>query len=346
MKFMMVLILVFLNSLASNSYAQKTKELVLYNWKDYTDKSVIEDFEKKTGIKVILREYETVDMMLSEVQSDPASFDVIVATDVSASLLIQSKLLTELDLNKIPNRKYIKKQFRGFAMDPVNKYSLTGIFWYATGLVINTNFVSEDVDAWAGLWEKKYQGKIALLDDCRDAMAAVLKYSRLSLNSDNPQELELAEKNAGLLRDNRVKFGDTLGNLEKVMRGELWISQVYSGDAALKSKESKDIKFIFPQEGFNLGTDIYVISVDSKHVAEAHQLINFFLEPQNAARAATTFFYPTTVEAEQLLSKEFLNNPVIYPPQSILKKGEHFRDLGAKENEYVRIFNLMKSGAN
>jgi len=92
-----------------------------------------------------------------------------------------------------------------------------------------------------------------------------------------------------------------------------------------------------------LTKDIFVISIDSNHIAEAHQLINFFLEPQNAARAAATFFYPTTVEAEQFLNKEFLNNPIIYPPRTTLEKGEYFENLGAKENEYVRIFNLMKS---
>lgn len=341
-----LLIVLGLTVIAGNGYAQKPREVVFYNWKEYTDKSVIEDFEKQTGIKVVLKEYDTSDMMLSEVQSDPAGFDVISATDDSAALLIKSKLLAELDPSKIPNRTYIKKRFLGLPFDPKNRYSIPGIFWYATGLVVNTNFVSENIDSWAALWDKRYQGKIALLNDSRDAMAAVIKYSGFPLNSVDSKELAIVERNVGLLRENGVRFGDTLDNLDKVLSGELWISQAYSGDMVYKSKGKDHIRYVLPKEGFNVGLDMFVISVDSPHPDEAHQLINFLLEPRNAARAARTFYYPLTVDAEQFLDKEFLDNPVIYPPPEVLKKGEYFGDLGEKENEYMRIFSSMRSKAH
>ena len=335
----------FLGILVNCGFAQtpKAKEIVFYNWKDYTDKSVLKEFEKKFGIKVILKEYETRDMMLSEIQSAPEKFDVIVASDsVSVSILKQCRLLMELDLSKIPNHNFIRERFKNRSYDPENKYSITGVCWGTSGIAINTNFVPADTNSWAVLWNKKYKGKIALMDEYREAMTAVLKYSHFSLNSVDPKEIKIAEENAKLLRDNHVQFGDTFGNLEKVKSGELWIAQTYNGDVIYKAKDRKDIKYILPKEGFDIFADNFVISVDSRNREEAHQLINFLLEPRNAAQYATAFSYATTIDADAFIDKEVLSNPVIYPPQYLLQKGEIFSDLGEAESEYIRIFNLLK----
>jgi len=79
----------------------KAKEIVLYNWEDYTNKSILEDFQKKYGIQVILKEYKTPDMMLSEIQSRPQEYDVLMLPDETVFVLRQCRLLTELDLSKI-----------------------------------------------------------------------------------------------------------------------------------------------------------------------------------------------------------------------------------------------------
>lgn len=325
----------------STCWAGPAKEIVFYNWKDYTDQSVLDDFQKQFGIKVMLKEYETKDMMLSEVQSYPGEFDVINAVD-AVPLLIQFRLIEELDLSRIPNSKFIKEQFRNLPFDPEGKYSLPAYLWGTAGLLINTNFVPADTDSWAILWDEKYKGKIALMDDCREAMAAVLKYSGFSVNATDPKELEIAKANALRLRDNGVQFGDTFGNIEKVINGELCIAQVFNGDVFYKAKERNDIKFVLPAEGFSFSVDNFVISIDSGHKEEAHQLINFLMEPKNAARAANMFIYPPAVKAEAFIDKEILNNPIIYPPREILQKGEFFNDLGADEDKYVEVFNLMK----
>ncbi|HRZ86266.1 MAG TPA: spermidine/putrescine ABC transporter substrate-binding protein [bacterium] len=317
------------------------KEIVLYNWKEYTDRSVLDDFEKQYGIKVILKEFETGDMMISEVQSDPGKYDVMVATD-TVLVLKQLRLLAELDLSKIPNSKYIKEKFRTRPVDPENLYSIAGPLWGTSGLVINTDYVPASTDSWAVLWDPRYRGKIALMDEYMDAMIPVLKRSGLSLNTVDPKGLQIAEENARKLRDNEVQFGETLGNLEKVMRGDLWIAQAYSGDVFYKAAGRRNIKYILPKEGFNIYVDTLVISVDSKNKEAAHQLINFLLEPRNAARAAATFSYPPVVEAGAFLEKEFLDNPVIYPPADVLGRGEFYKDIGKAENEYVRIFSMMK----
>jgi spermidine/putrescine transport system substrate-binding protein len=323
-------------------YAQDKKEIVFYNWKDYTEKSVLEDFQKKSGIHVVLKEYTTRDMMFSEVQSEPEKFDVILATDVAVSLLKRYRLISEIDASKVSNTQYIKKKFCNLPIDPEKKYSVVGTLWSTVGLVINTNFVPANIDSWDVLWDEKYKGKIALFDDSREAIAVLLKYSNLSLNSTKPEELSIAKENARSLKENSVQFGDALGNVEKVMSGELWIAQAYNGDVLSAAKGRKDIVFILPKEGFTITVDFFVISVNCTKKEEAYKLINFFLEPENAARTASTFSYPTTVEAAAFIDKGDLSNPIIYPSQDVLQRGEFLVDVGEAENEYMKIFNSLK----
>ncbi|MGE0267322.1 MAG: PotD/PotF family extracellular solute-binding protein [Candidatus Omnitrophota bacterium] len=323
-------------------FAQGEKAVYFYNWYEYTDQAILDDFEKQTGVKVILREYETKDMMLSEIQSEPGGFDVILASDETIPVLIESRLLEELDLSKITGTQHIKKQFRNPPYDPKNKYSVVAGLWGAAGLAINTKFVPADVDSWSVLWDPKYKDKIALMDDNRDAMSAVLKYSRFSVNTTDPQELKKVQENALLLKANGVQFGDTIGNLEKVMSGEWWIAQTYNGDMMTYAGDRDDIKYVYPKEGFSFGLDNLVISIDSPHREEAYQLINFLMKPENVARNSNMFFYPVTIEAEPYLNKEILENPVISPPKDVLQRGEYILDLGETEGEYLKIFHLLK----
>lgn len=336
-----LLILVFFSLSISYNYAQKKNEIVFYNWKDYTNKSILEDFEKEFGIKVVLKEYDTEDVMLPEVQSAPEKYDVIVTSGAAVFPLREYRLLAELDLAKIPNAKFVKKGFKNPSCDPEGKYTMPYLFG-TTGLVINTNFVPADVDSWAILWDKKYKGKIALLDDCRETMAAALKYSHFSLNTIDTGELKIARQNALLLKDNGVQFGETFENLEKVKNGELWIALVYNGDVIYKAKDRKDIKFVLPKEGFNIWVDYFLISADSEKKEEAHKLINFFLAPKNAARSANTFSYASPIEAEAFINKENLSNPNIYPPENVLRRGEFYNSIGEVEGEYIKIFNSLK----
>ncbi len=71
-------------------------------------------------------------------------------------------------------------------------------------------------------------------------------------------------------------------------------------------------------------------------------MIDYFLEPQNAAKTANMFAYPTTVKADAFIEKGLLANPVIYPPQEVLQKGEYLLDVKEADGEYAQIFNMLK----
>ncbi len=319
------------------------KTLALYNWKEYTDMSAIKDFEKETGIKIELYEYETPPMMMGHARANPGKYDVFIMEGYIVPSMEKLKLIEKLDLNNIPNYKNIKKEFKEKPL-----YNHQGIYsvphlWGSKGLVYNTIYVKENIDSWKVLWNKKYNGKIALIDDPRDTMTALLKVSGYSLNSKDPGELKEAEKNGLLLKKNGVKFGDTLQNVEDVIAGRIWIAQSFNGDVFFKARNRENIKFVYPGEGYDIGPDYICISSDSRDKESAYKFVNYLLRPDISARFTNSFFYPSPVEGvEKYVDKKILENPIIYPPARLLNKGEAYMDLEDIDNEYNRIFNLMK----
>jgi spermidine/putrescine transport system substrate-binding protein len=321
----------------------ENKTVTLYNWKEFTELSILRDFEKDTGIKVILCEYETMPMMIAEVHSNPGRYDVIMMDGNIVPVMKDLKLIEELDFQKLPDYKNVKEELRKKPFyDHQGIYSVPHL-WGTTGLVYNTNYVKGTVDSWKVLWDKKYKGKIALMDDPREVMTVLLKSSGFSLNSKDPEELKIAEKQGLLLKKNGVKFGDTMGNIEKVMTGELWIAEVYNGDVFYKTGNRKDIKFVNPKEGFNLWQEFFCLSSDAKNKEGAYKLINYFLRPDISGRSTNTYCYCSPVEgSEKYIKKEILENPIVYPSEEIISKGEFYIELGETNKEYERIFNLLK----
>jgi len=329
--------------MSSPDTAPAGSKVTIFNWKEFTELSILKDFEKETGIKVELREYETMPMMIAEAQSNPGKYDVIMMDGNVVPIMKDLKLIEELDMKKIPNYVNVKEELRTRPMyDHQGKYSVPQI-WGTTGLVYNTNYVKEKIDSWKVLWKPEYKGRVALMNDPREVMTVLLKSSGYSLNSRNIKELEVAEKKGLALKANGIRFGDTLGNIDKVMNGDLWIAEVYNGDVFYKIGDRKDIQFVNPKEGFNLWSNYICLSYDAQNREGAYRLINYFLRADMSARSTNRFCTASPIEgAEKFIHQKILNNPIVYPPRELIEKGEFYQELGETNKEYERIFNLIK----
>ena len=52
-------------------------ELYVYNWGEYIDESVVEEFEKETGIKVVYDVFETNEEMYPVLEAGGVVYDVV-----------------------------------------------------------------------------------------------------------------------------------------------------------------------------------------------------------------------------------------------------------------------------
>ena len=146
----------------------------VFNWGEYMDESLIDEFEKETGIKVNYKTYSTNEELLAKMEAGGSSFDVVFPSDYAVSELIKRDMLIPLNFDNIPNYKYVDERFKGKEYDPEDKYSVP-YFWGTIGILYNTDMVDDPVDSWDILWNPKYKGQILMKKDVRDALGVALK---------------------------------------------------------------------------------------------------------------------------------------------------------------------------
>jgi putrescine transport system substrate-binding protein len=56
----------------------ESKVLNVYNWSDYIDESVIEDFEKETGIDVTYDVFDSNEVLESKLLAGATGYDIVV----------------------------------------------------------------------------------------------------------------------------------------------------------------------------------------------------------------------------------------------------------------------------
>ncbi len=305
----------------------------VYNWGEYispgTDGSmnVNEEFTKRTGIKVNYTTFEDNESLYSKLVSGGASYDVIVPSDYMIAKMIQEKLIQKLDFSNIPNYKYIDQQYRNQVYDPKNEYSIP-YTWGVVGIFYNKKYVKEKVDDWKILWNPKYAGKILMFDNPRDAFGIAQKILGFSYNSTKSEEwtqsAKLLEQQKPLVQ---AYVMDQI--FDKMSSGEAWLAPYYAGDAATLVSQNKDIGFSIPtKEGTNAFIDSMCIPTSARHKREAEAYINFLCEPEIAAANMDYVGYSTPEDAaKKLLPKETQENPIIYPPQSVMSKAETYTNL-------------------
>ncbi|KXG78639.1 ABC transporter substrate-binding protein [Thermotalea metallivorans] len=316
--------------------------LNVYNWGDYIDPQVLEDFEKEYGIKINYENYANNEEMLAKIQAGGTDYDVIFPSEYMVEAMIKQGLLQKLDMNHLPNFKYIGDQFKNLPYDPGNQYSVP-YFWGTMGIIYNTKKVQEPVDSWEALWDERYKGDILMLDSARDTIGIALKKLGYSLNTRNIEELEKAKEE--LIRQKPlVKAYEVDAYKDMMIAGEAAMALTWSGDAMLLTEENPDLAYVIPKEGTNLWFDAIAIPITSKHKREAELFINYMMRPEVAAKCAAYVKYATPNEAaKELLPKEVIENELSYPKGNIMEKGEVFVDLGEFTTEYDRVWTELKA---
>lgn len=321
------------DTVSASAKSQAGITLNVYNWGEYISTgedgsmNVNAEFTKRTGIKVNYTTFEDNESLYSKLAGGGASYDVIFPSDYMISKMIQEKMLQKLDFRNIPNYKYVDKTYRGEVYDPKDEYTVP-YTWGVVGIFYNKKYVKEKVDSWKILWNKKYAGKILMFDNPRDSFGIAQKILGYSYNSTNTDEWNAA---ANLLEKQKPLVQAYVMDqiFDKMSSGEAWLAPYYAGDAATLVKDNPNIGFAIPtKEGTNFFVDAMCIPTSAKHKKEAEEYINFLCEPDVAAANMEAVGYSTPeAEAKKLLPKEMQENPIVYPPMSILKKSETYISL-------------------
>ena len=324
-----MLILFSLAACGESTSGEDKQSINVYNWGEYIDQSVLDDFEAQTGIKVNYTTYASNEEMYSKIVSGAASYDVIIPSEYMISKMISEDLLAELNFDNIPNYKYIGEEYRGLSYDPEEKYSVP-YTWGTVVIVYNTKYVDEEDVADESinlLWNEKYAGNILMFDNPRDAFALAHIKLGHSMNTTNPDDwYEAAEE---LKKQKPLVQAYVMDQIfDKMLNEEAYIAAYYAGDAMTMMDENENLAAYVPREGANMFFDSMCVLKSSRNKEAAEKFINFMCETEIAVRNAEEVWYaiPHTA-AYEALDPEQSEDPLVYPPREVLDKCEVFINL-------------------
>ena len=323
---LLVALILLLPCAASLSACDSAYDVVLnvYNWGEYisdgsydslnVNKAFEQWYFEQTGVRVKVNydTYDSNESLRAKLESGSASYDVIIPSDYMIDYFIEHDMLLELNFDHIPNfEKNIHEQFRNLFYDPENKYTVPYTYGMV-GIVYDTNIVTDiepkDV-TWDLMWSEEYAKQILQFDNSRDAFGTAMYKLGISVNSDRPDEWELAYRELAAQKPllKRYVMDQVFNMMES---GDAAIAAYYAGDCITmmeNSSENVNLNFGYPRDKdgkicTNLFMDAMCIPTCAKNKEIAEAYINFMLstdaviggEVCDVARANAEYIYYAT----------------------------------------------------
>ena len=294
--------------------AENQRVLKVYQWSDYVAPNTISNFEKQSGIKVVFDVYDSNEVLEAKLLSGGSGYDIVVPSNPFLAKQIKAGVYQKLDKAQLPQWDNLNSDLLTTleVSDPGNQYSVP-YMWGSIGMGYNVDKVKavlgeQPIDSWDIIFKPE---NISKLHECGVAIL------------DSPSEIIPTALHYLGLPTNSEKPED------------------------LKQAEDKvSIAYKIPDEGAGTFFDMVAIPVDAKNVSEAHEFINYLLQPQVMADLTNYLQFPNANEqATALVDESIRTDPGIYPPAEVMSKLFTFPDLPAKTQRLMtRSWTKIKSG--
>lgn len=327
--------------------SKNKNEVDVFCYGDYMDPSLVKQFEKETGIKVVLDTYDTNEEMYPVIKNQAGVYDVICPDAYMVQRMASEGLLAKIDYSNIPNIKNIGKSYLKRAdssYDPGNKYSVP-YQWGTAGILYNTKRIKKgSITSWKDLWDKKYKGKIVMQDGLRDTMAVSLKALGYSLNTTKKSELSAAANY--LIKQKPLVYKYANDSARDLLIGNSAdLGVVWNGEMLYSQQLNKDLDFVIPKEGTEIFVDSWCIPKNAFHKSNAEKWINFMCRADVAYKNFEYLTYSTPNDAaRKMMSKSVQNNTGLFPTAKLLEKSETLKDVGPDGDDlYSYYWKIFKS---
>ncbi len=308
----------------------------VYNWSDYIDPTILTDFTKETGIKVVYDTFDSNEVLETKLLAGGTGYDVVVPTGTFLARQITAGVFQKLDKSKLPNLKNmdpsIMKRLARF--DPGNEYAIN-YMWGTTGLGMNIDKVKAALgpDVKPNSWDLVFKPELAkklsscgiyLLNAPDELIPAALNYLGLDPDSNAPDDIKKAGDLLLKIRPFVKKFHSS-EYINALANGDICLAVGWSGDVlqardrANEAKQGVHIGYAIPKEGANMWFDNMAIPADAPHPEEALAFLNYMMKPQVIAKASDYVNYANgNAASRQYVDKSVLDDPEVYPDKETM----------------------------
>ncbi|EFO28496.1 putrescine-binding periplasmic protein [Roseibium sp. TrichSKD4] len=349
--------------LMASAAQAKDRVVNVFNWSDYIDESILEDFTKETGIKVVYDVFDSNEILETKLLAGGTGYDVVVPTGTFLSRQIQAGVFTELDKSKLSNLSNMWKDIeaRVEKYDPGNAYSIN-YMWGTTGLGYNVEKVKaalgEDapVDSWDLLFKEENISKLKdcgvhLLDAPTELIPAALNYLGMDPDSKDKGDIEKAGELLKTIRPYVQKFHSS-EYINALANGDICVAVGWSGDVlqardrAAEADNGVTVEYSIPKEGALMWFDQMAVPADAPNKDEAHEFLNYIMRPDVMAKASNYVYYANGNKASQeLLNEDVIGDPAIYPSEDAVNNLYTVTAYGPRiQRTVTRTWTSVKSG--
>ncbi|MFJ2768336.1 spermidine/putrescine ABC transporter substrate-binding protein [Streptomyces sp. NPDC087300] len=337
---------------AADDHSADEKRVTFSNWTEYMDvdekdanrRPTLEAFTKRTGITVKYTEdindnvefFGKIKPQLAAGQD--TGRDLICVTDWLAARLIRFGWVQKLDPANLPHAyAHLSSQFRDPDWDPGRAYSYP---WTGISTVIAYNkkatggkkitSVSQLLD------DPKLKGRVGFLSEMRDTVGMTLidmgKDPADFTDDDFDAAIARLQKAVDKKQIRRFTGNDYTSDLDK---GDIAACLGWAGDIVQLQADNPAVDFHIPDRGYITSTDNLLVPNKARHKRNAERLIDYYYEPEPAARLAAYINYVCPVDgvrdALAKIDADAASNPLIIPDKEMKAKSRAFRSLTPKE---------------
>ncbi|MEN3792636.1 polyamine ABC transporter substrate-binding protein [Fulvimarina sp. MAC3] len=360
--FLLTLSAVFTAGMIGSANAQ-ADVVNVYNWSDYIDESILEDFTKETGVSVNYDVFDSNEILETKLLAGGSGYDVVVPTGTFLQRQIQAGVFQKLDKEQLTNWDNLDQDVmeRLARYDPGNEYAVN-YMWGTTGLGLNTKMVKErlgedqPLNTYDLLFDPELVSKLAdcgvyMLNTSEEVVPAALNYLGLDPNSTNPEDLQKAEDLLLKIKPYIRKFNSS-EYITALANGDICMAHGWSGDVLQARDRAKDagqgveIQYVIPKEGAVIWVDNMAIPADAPHPEAAQKFVNYMMRPEVIAKATNVVNYANgNAAADEFVDPEILNDPGVYPDEETRKRLFAVESKGPREQRLeTRLWTRVVTG--
>ena len=272
----------------TNIGTASAETLELLTWKGYAPKTLVDKFQKETGITVKVTYTNNEEMIAKLRATRGAGFDLAQPSqDRISSVQAKYKIYQPIDLSKIKLGQIIPSMLDAVKANTMvnGKPHAVPFCWGTSGLVVNKK-VAPNAGDYSDLLNAFYNGRVSyrLKRPTLIALAFAMGDDPFKKYSDPAAYQMLMDKVGQAMMagkpfvKNYWTNGDAL--LQSMRSGEVHVAMAWDGAGWKLHDENPDIDFVAPASGALGWIDTFALPAKAKNVDGAYKWINFMLRPK------------------------------------------------------------------
>jgi len=320
--------------LAGTSIASAEGSLQLYNWGNYTSPELLAKFEKDTGIKVTVTDFDSNDTALAKIEAGASGFDLVVPSAGFVKIYADKGLIQKLDLTRLPNHKNIAPEWMDVEWDKGREWSVPWQ-WGSTGVSVNTKVYTGDINTSAIFMDPpaELQGKLNVIPEMGDVMALATLYEGGEVCSEDPEVMKKVRD--ALVAAKPKWMSMDYSTVEKMGNNDYAATVDWNGSAMRARLANPDVAYGYPKEGYGLWMDNVVLLSDAKNADNAYIFLDYIMQPENAAMLSAFARYANGISgSDAFMPEDMKTAPEIVTPAEFKDKGHFVTVCSGKALEY------------